>query len=364
MPWSEQERMTAMTSCRYCPMCHHADLVTTLSRRETYSPRGRGLTLFAIEKGKLGWDASVADVMYKFTTDGLSRQVCAGHINHDELVIDARRRLVKAGQAPAEVARVKANLERAGNPWGEPEADPAKLAGGKRGAEVVLFLGATARVRRPAAAQALGRILERAGVKFGTLEQEGDPGLLLYQLGEGEAALGAARALEERLRKAGAREVVTPDADAYRVLSAGAGDYPGAKGFRVRHAADVLEALAREGKLRFRPSARKVAVHDPCALARWAPVLDGPRALLRAVLGKPPLEFGWNRERAWCSGECGGLPFTNPDLAKAAAARRQAEARELGAEGVVTASPAAALQLSAAGPAEDLVEFVAGNLVD
>ncbi len=364
MAFSEQERLAAVTSCRFCPMCHHADLSATLLRRETTSARGRGLTLWAIEKGKLSWDASVADVLYKFPADGLSRRVCAGHINHDEMVIDARRRLVQAGAAPEAAAKVKANLEKAGNPWGEAEPDLAALAGAKAGskADLVLFFGPAARVRRPSVVKALGKLLGRAGAAFATLAGEGDSGLLLYQLGYAEAAHAAARALEEKIAKSGAKTVVTPDADGYRTLKSGFGDYAGAKGLNVLHAAECLDGLAKAGKLRFRSPGKKALYNDPCALARFAPCIDPPRSLLGAVTGGAPMELGWSRDRAWCSGECGGLPFTNPEMARAAARRILGQAREAGAEIVVTGSPAGALLLGDG--ARDLTELAAESLVD
>lgn len=356
MAFTEQDRQTSMLSCRFCPMCHHADLVTTLTRRETYSARGRGVTLFAVEKGKLEWDASVADVLYKFPADGLSRQVCSGHINHDELVIDGRRRLVKAGHAPAAVAQVRANIEKSGNPWGAKEAPPS--IGPSKEGEVLVYLGSAARVKRAPAAVALGKLLRRAKVTFRVLDEEGDPGLLLYQLGENDAAHAAARALQGRIEKSGAKTVVTPDADAWRTFSAGFGDYAGLpKSIKVRHAAELLAELAKEGHLKFKPPDAQVAVHDACALARFAPCIDPPRALLKAVLGKEPLELPWNRDLAACSGECGGLPFTEPDLAQDAAGRRLGQASEAGAQVLVTAGPAGAAVLAARGGTVQTLEL-------
>ena len=369
MPFTEDDYRTAVRSCRFCPMCHHADLVTTLTRRETTSPRGRGLTLFALEQGKLSWDASVADVLYRFTADGLSRHVCAGHINHDEMVIEGRRRVAAAGAAPEAVGRVRANIEKTGNPWGEADPGPERALGIKarrRDAAVLVVLGPAARVRRPEAARAFGRLLERAGLVPAVLDEEGDPGLLLYQLGLPEPAHASARTLAEKIRASGAREVVTPDPDVYRTLTAGFGDFPGlGKAAAVRHAAEFLETLAREGRLKFRPPAAKTAYHDPCALARFSPLIAPPRALIKAVSGRDPLELPWNREAAACSGECGGLPFTYPDLARAAAERRAAQARETGAEVLVTAGPGTAHHLAQAGGgfAKDLTEWTAECLV-
>ena len=366
MAFSDKERQEAVLSCRYCPMCHHANLITSLTRRETYSARGRGLTLFAIEKGKIGWDESVADVMYKFAADGLARHVCAGHINHDEMVIDGRRKLVKAGTAPIAVATVRQNLEKAGNPWGEKEPDLAQLTGAKPQGDTLVYFGPAARIKRQGAVKAFAALLKKAGTPFSFLSDEGDSGLLLYQLGENDAAHAAARALQGRIEKAGAKTVVVLDADAYRTLKAGFGDYAGlGKGAKVRHASEVLAELAKGGKLKFKAPGKKIAYHDPCALARFAPCIDPPRALAKAVADAPPLEIGiWSRENANCSGECGGLPFTNPDLAKAAAVRRLGEAKNGGAELVVAGGPASTAALDGNGlPVKDLVELAADCLV-
>jgi Fe-S oxidoreductase len=345
----EAERLAAIRSCRYCPMCHHADIVTTLERRETWSARGRGLTLFAIEQGKAQWDADTAEVMYRFFADGLCQQVCAGHIPHDELVVDARHRLVASGRAPAVVLQVRRNIEARGNPWGESEPDLRGLPGARDRAEVLLYFGSTARVRRPGVVTGLAKAFRTAGMDFTVLADEGDPGLLLYELGESEAAAAAASALTGKIAGSGARTLVTPDAETYRALKSGFGPVAALTGVAVRHSSELLAELARELKWRA-PRGRRVAYHDPCALARWTPCLDAPRTLLRSVLGTEPLEIGvWSRQLANCSGECGGVPFTHPELARKAAARRIQEAREAGADLVVAGSPAAAAALEGHG---------------
>ena len=372
MPFTDAERLNAIQSCRYCPMCHHADLSVTLTRRETYSARGRGLLLWSIEKGKIGWDSQVADVMYKFPADGLSKRVCAGHIPHDDLILDARARLVRAGAAPVSVARTKKNLKEHGNPWGTAESDLGARVGLKgRPAgtpQVLLYFGATARVHRPGAIDALLRLVRKAGVAFTYLPEEGDPGLLLHQLGEVEAAGEAASALGRKIEESHAARVVTADADAYRALKAGFGNVPPLAGAAVQHASEFLEELAKGGKLTFRPPAKRVAYHDPCALARFTPCLEAPRALLKRILGGAPAELPGNRELAECSGECGGLPFTNADLASAAAARRLEQAAGAGAGILAAGGTAAAAALAQANASaleiKDLVELAADCLAD
>jgi Fe-S oxidoreductase len=354
--------LAAASSCRYCPMCHHADLVTTLERRETYSARGRALLLFAAEQGKISWDAELADVMYRFFCDGLSQRVCAGHIAHDEMVIEARRRIVAAGKAPHAVAQIKANIQRTGNPWGEPEPDPGVLSGAGSSTEVLVYFGSAARIRRPNTVTALSTLLNTAGVAFSVLAEEGDPGLLQYQLGDEEAAMASASVLSAKIASSGARTVVTPDADAYRVLKAGIADVPPIAA-AVLHSSELLVDLRQ--RLRFRPPGHlRVAYHDPCALARFSPCMDAPRRLVEAVCGVSPLEIGvWSRDLANCSGECGGMPFTFPSLSHRAAEHRIHEMRDTGADLLVTGSPASANALAGdAFAVLELSEFLAGAL--
>jgi Fe-S oxidoreductase len=361
--FTEIDRMTAIRSCRSCPMCHHADLVTTLERRETFSARGRAMTLFGVEQGMTALGAEVADSMYRFFVDGLCRHVCAGHIAHDEMVIDARRRLVAADQAPPAVAQVKANINKTGNPWGELEPDLQALTQAKPGREVLVYFGPAARIKRPGVIGSLKTILEKGGIGFSVLDEESDPGLLLHHLGEQEAGAAASRELAHKIRGVGVRTIVTPDAEAYQAFKVGFGEQPPLTGVEILHTSEFLGKLL--GRLTFnKPKRQRIAYHDPCVLARGAPCLDAPRAIVRHIAGADALEIGpWNRELVNCSGECGGVPFTAPALSKKAAQRRVREATAVGADFIVAGSPAAAVALNGNGlEVRELCEWAADSL--
>lgn len=351
-------------ACRYCPMCHHADLTVTLERRETYSARGRALIRFGVEQGMTEWDADVADVMYRFFADGLCRHVCAGHIDHDEMVLDARHRLFAAGVSPPAVAQVRTNIQTAGNPWGEKEPDLLALTGARLKGEVFVYCGPTARIHRRSTIRSMVKIFERIEVPFCVSPEEGDPGVLLYQLGDCEGGMAAAAALFYRISKSGAQIVVTPDADAYLALKVGFGGMPPLAGVTVLHASEFL--AQHLGKLRLHEAeSRNVAYHDPCVLARFAPCIAPPRAILRSACHQTPLEIGlWSGPSASCSGECGGVPFTFPHLSNLAAVKRLEQARQVGADIVVAGSPASAMALEQAGgvPVQELCEFIGNSL--
>jgi Fe-S oxidoreductase len=363
--------LQAVHACRFCPMCHDVDEVTTVERRETTSPRGRGLALFAAERDFLPLSAELANVIYQFPADGMSREICAGHIPHDDMVIEARRRLAAAGWAPASAREVLANFNATGSPFpSQDSSNPslAALAGeSKKGAPVLLYFGSAARCRRTAVVRSLASLLRGAGVEFQVLADERDTGLLLYQLGYHNEARAAAARLEAGLRHSGATTLVTPDADAFRALATGFGDLAGiSKPRRVVHASEFLRELQQAGRLSMHPSGDEVYYHDPCALGRFAPCADAPRELIHSATGKSPLESGWNRRRTRCSGECGGLPFTFPQTAAAIARRRVEEAVRAGARCLVTSGAAAASLLESVAPAglriAEISEFVFSHM--
>ena len=68
---SEKERAETIWACRFCMMCHCVDRVARVVHRESYTPRGRGAIIFALENGLLEYDEGVADIMYTTLNDRL-----------------------------------------------------------------------------------------------------------------------------------------------------------------------------------------------------------------------------------------------------------------------------------------------------
>ena len=338
---NDKERTETIWACRYCPMCQHADRVARLVRNESYTPRGRGAILFALEKGLLSLDESVADIMYTTINDGLLQEWCVGNYDHEELILDIRARLFEKGLAPKEVvAFVKALHDGSGGP--EP-AEILSQAGvvAKPGSEVLLFAGCSARGTGPSTLISMGRLFNRAGIPFQILKKEPCCGWPLYQLGDlkeaGNFSIGIARAI----RESGASTVVLLDADCYRMLltrnSRLGGDL---KEVRVIHALKLLSGWLEEGKIGIeRRLTEPVTYHDPCALARYCEDLDSPRKILAALCESQSREMTTHKRLANCCGEGGMLPVYRPDLAKGVSLLRLEEARETGASILATGCP-------------------------
>jgi Fe-S oxidoreductase len=350
---SDKERVETIWACRFCPMCQHADRVTALVRRESYAPRGRGGILFALEKGFIKPDETVADIMYTTINDGLLQEWCVGNYDHEELMVDARTRLFGQGLAPAEV---KAFVDRlhAGPEGEEPSTilGAAGLAGSPK-AEVLLFSGCSARKEGAGTIVSMGKLLRKAGIPFQVLEKEPCCGWPLYQLGDREGAQAFSAAIAKAIQASGARTVVALDGDCYRMLQTRTarlgGDLPGV---RIVHSLQALSEWIGEGRITIgKRLAGTVTYHDPCALARYCEDTESARKILGVLLDGELKEMATHHRFANCCGAGGMLGVSAPEVARRAAGLRLGEARETGASVLATGCSRCTATLNGAGGA-------------
>ena len=347
-------------------MCQHADRVASLIRKESYTPRGRGAVLFALEKGLLTLDESVADIMYTTINDGLLQEWCVGNYDHEELILDVRARLFEKGLAPKEVA-VFVEALHAG-PRGREPGEILSQAGVTTdpGAEILLFAGCSARETGPSTLTSMSKLFNRAGIKFQILKKEPCCGWPLYQLGDLEGTRNFSVTLSGAIRESGANTVVVLDADCYRMLltrnSRMGGDL---KGIRVVHALKLLSDWLEEKKIRIEKRLPDpVTYHDPCALARYCEDLDSPRKILTLLFEGEVREMATHKRLANCCGEGGMLPVYRPDLAKGVSLLRLEEARETGASILATGCPRCQGAFARAMDPADKGKFRVVHLID
>lgn len=371
MFFTDEERKLTIHGCRFCPMCYHSDMVPRITCKETHSPRGRGLILFGLEHDVLKWDdPAVADVFFKSFTDGLPQEWCAGHYDADELVIDARHRLVEKGLAPEEVGQAAKRIMAEGSPYtgAVSTMDNFLKESGTAvtpGAELLVFAGCAARSLYPASFLAFLKILKTKRVPFDLLDPEPCCGMPLYQLGDFIHAAKQAKTVAQRIADAGAKEVVLLDPDCYRMLSTRFTRFgaPLPDGLHVCHVSEWLCRRMVDGNWPLMKRSERFTYHDPSSLARFTGIHEPPRAILRSIFGQEPLEMLGHRNKAFCCGEGGGMLLTNPEIACEAASRRYEQAHATGADLLITSSPACASLLSnvqdGSPQVRDLVEVVA-----
>ena len=119
-------------------------------------------------------------------------------------------------------------------------------------------------------------------------------------------------------------------------------------GFEVVHVSEMISGLINEGKITFKSSLSesRVTFHDPCRLGRYCGIYDPPRKVIEEIPGIELTEMLRHREYAWC---CGGgaelVPSMGSELAIEIAVGRMEEAKETGAQVIITSCPRCAANL-------------------
>jgi len=336
---SEEEKSETIWACRFCMMCHVADRVTHVMKRESYSPRGRSAILAAIEKGFLDWDAAVGDIMFTTLNDGLLREWCVGNYDHEELIIDARSKVLDRGVAPEDITQYMKNMRATGGR----SIDPRRLLEEANvrlspGAKVLLFAGCTARESEQSTIITMGRIFNQAKVEFQVLAEEPCCGWPLYQVGDMSGAREFSIRVAEEIRNSGAATVATLDADCYRMLLTRTARFGGdLKGVKVLHVSQIAAEWIKEGRIRIENKlADRVTYHDPCSMARYCEDTDSARYVLAAVLEHGVAEMESNRKLSQCCGAGGMLHIHRPDVSQAVALLRIEDGLSTGASVMAT----------------------------
>ena len=330
--------------CRYCLMCRHVCPVARVTHSEATSPHGWALTIAAVRRGLLAWNAETVDLLYQCADCGLCQAFCVTDQPLPDAIVAARAEVVAAGHVAPTVAAVDAALRRWGNVYAETTdgVDPVP-------SEVALFVGATAWHRERAALLAARRLLEHAGLAHALVGHGRSSGYLAYTLGLHETARALAQATVAEVQQIGCRTLVTlspQQAHTFRSVYPRLG-VPLPDTVEVVELTVLLAALLDEGRLTLRPAPIDLAYHDPCQ----APRMDGrwraPRRLLSAVTTLPLREGFWRQKRAANCGASGGLPWTQPQLATELARATLADLVASGASLVVTDAPGCLAQLRA-----------------
>ena len=353
-------------NCRYCLMCRHVCPVGHVTRKETLTPHGWGLTIASVRRGMLEIDEKVAEVIYSCADCGTCRANCVTDQPLPSAIGAMRAEIAEKGLAPQGAYDVHEKLQEWQNPYAQQAPDLASGQG-----EVALFVGDDARYLNQSTLEAALLLLQAVGVRPVLVGIGRNNGYLPSSLGFPNTAAQLIQITLDELTSCGASTLLLLTPGDYYAFGQMREERLGLAlpdGLTLQEVIPYLAEQQGAGNLNFRKTDEQApyAYVDPTHSVRVTTRYDAPRQLLAALMPKPGLELFWRRERAHPLGQ-GALQYTNSHIATHLNYARLSDALERGAQLLVTEDPAGLAQMERfAGRfrlrVQGLYELLAGQL--
>ena len=298
----------------------------------------------------------VAERVYACYTCGMCAQLCWMRQDTKAIIRNFRTEIIEAGLAPLDVQDTLRSIRDRKHPWRGTRFSRTDWANGLNvrslaedsTVDIVYWVGCTGALedRSMKIAQAMGKLLVLAGVRFGILGDEesccGEPAL---SMGDSYLFQEQAEKNINILKKYNTSRIITTCPHCYNVLK---NDYPKfGSDFEVLHHTEYLADLIRLGKIKIQKDLMsRVTYHDPCFLGRENSVYDPPRQILTNIVGANLVEMTQNRRWSYCCGGGGGhMWLEDKGIGNRPNVVRAGHAIEKNAETIVTSCPFCLQQL-------------------
>ena len=331
-------------SFRFCYQCGKCDVVCPWNRVRPFSIRK------IVRQAALGLSDIESEDIWRCTTCGTCPSECPRGVDQIEVGVAVRRIATRYGAFPAALQGVRSaarSLASDGNPLGFERGKRDAWAAGlgvkpfADGMEILYFVGCYGsydpRMQRVAVATA--KLLQKAGVDFGILgANESCCGESIRKTGNEDVFKTLARENIKAFVDHGVRRILVSSPHCYNTFVNEYREFMVA--FEIVHISQFLAELVRDGRLELTGEVRKrVTWHDPCYLGRHNGVYDPPRDVLKRIPGLEFTEMSECRKDSLCCGGGGGRIWMDTPMGERFADIRLAQAKEAGAEVLVTSCP-------------------------
>lgn len=337
-----------LAKCGECRICSgYCTVASSFEGIETWSSKGRILTVKGLQNGELAVSKKVVDIMYTCTECGLCFAQCFEDLEVNEAILATRHQIAEKRLVPKVFHEAAKNIMEIGDPGAV--SVERRLSWMKdfsfqslpRKAEVLYWVGCMVADRTPKTASAFLKILNHANVNFTMLkEREGCCGYILLSTGLWNEAKKVAKEAASKIEKIGVKALVTPCAGCYYTFTK---LYPEILEIslpcEIFHSSQFIENLMKKGKLKLKSLNFRVSYHDPCSLGRHSGVFNAPRNVLNAIPGLTLTEMPLNKQLARCCGGGGGLWSFNHQVSMDSAYSRLKDLQPLKVDVLTTACP-------------------------
>lgn len=348
------DTVTNCVKCRFClPTCPLLDIT------EGWQSQGAaGITLALYTAVKWGVEREYKEVLRNLLFSCTTCRKCVLACEETCVGVDLLDAIDKGRQLFIEemigpMPQQKKPLEfseRYGNPYGMLPSERKEWMKGLGvpnfsrgvGLEVLLYIGCTAPHDSRVAdmARAVIKLLEKAQVQFGILEDEVCCGCPASRLGEQVLFEDLTQKNLNQFKSLGVKRIVTLSPHCFDTFI---NKYPKEEmqGIKIQHYSQFLADLIEQKRLVFNSRIeRKVTYEDPCYLGRHNDIYEEPRKVLNSILGIEFIEFRRSRADSLCCGGGGGRMWADFEAERERLANiRVREALDVGAEIIVTACP-------------------------
>lgn len=394
---SLEERVQDLERCTRCSYCKFVPYIKQDKKEyetvcpsiakynfHSYSCGGRQISAIALLEKRIDYSDEFLDTIYQCMMDGACDVSCKNQYDREpyENMLALRARCVEDGELlPAHMLMID-NLKKEDNMMLAKKEDRGKWAEGldvkdfsREKVDVLFHAGCRFSYDEDLWPIVRGgvNLLRNAGVDLGIMGgDETCCGGRAYEMGYQGEMTKFAEHNTENWKSTGVKTIVTACSDCYQVFKV-LYDKIGLKAdVEVLHITEYLSRLIKEGKLSFTKEVpMTVTYHDPCHLGRLSEpwihwegketklkeglaglviqepkkqfrrgalgVYDTPREIIQSIPGIRLVEMERIREYAWCCGAGGGVLEAYPDFAQWTANERVKEARESGAQALITA---------------------------
>ena len=365
----EKEILSAIHHCVKCKLCSIASFHPNVEwlplcpsgqyygYQAFYAP-GKMEIFRAILEGEITEPSEgLLNAVYACTVCGACyekcKQITSVELGAPELFEEMRRELASKGWILDVHKSIAEKIKETKNAYGEKYKYKAETT--DQNADVIYYIGCTARYRVPEIADAMLEIFDKLGLKYQVMGEEWCCGSVLFRTGQVEAAKELVAHNVEEIRNSGAKTVVFTCPGCMKTFEK---DYPD-MGVELVHSTQFLTRL---GNMNLKKDDLKAAYHDPCHLGRDLGIYEEPRAVLNEVADIKTMKR--EKEQAWCCGSGGGVKSAFDDFALWSATERLKEAKEAGAEALVSACPFCKRNLKEAAENEEIEVYDVVELVN